>query len=47
VRKIEYARNYIRIIGVTLYSNDHVDSLMSREEFEKLTVEVTSLAGLK
>ncbi|HDJ66772.1 MAG TPA: helicase, partial [Nitrososphaeria archaeon] len=39
----EHSGNYIRIIGVTVYSNDHVDSLLSRDEFEKLIVEETLL----
>ena len=39
VKKIEHSGNYVRIIGVTLYSNNHVDSLLSKDEFERLTVE--------
>ncbi|MEM3415497.1 MAG: helicase-related protein [Thermoproteota archaeon] len=36
IKKIEEFAGRVRIIGATIYSNEHIDQLLPKEEFEKL-----------
>jgi len=39
VKKFEEVGEYVHIIGVTIYSNTHVDQLIQKEEFKRIKVE--------
>jgi len=39
VKKIEEIGNYIHIIGSTIQSNEHIDQLIRKDDFQKITVE--------
>jgi len=43
VKKVEEIGKRIRIVGATIYSNDHVDQLIPREELEKLRTKKLTL----
>ncbi len=43
VKKIERFGGRIRIVGATIYSNDHVDTIITERELEKITIKNSDL----
>jgi len=43
VKKIEELGEYVRIVGATIYSNEHFDQVLSKKDFEKLKISEFSL----
>ena len=43
IKKIEEFGEYVRIVGATIYSNEHFDQVLSKEDLKRLKISEFSL----